>query len=144
MRYVVSGDFTKISETAGTIQNVGNVYPVEISDKAEPDSGILLYPLNNLSFKAPIVYVRCTDSGGWAEIRVVSFVGGTIPVADNPSTVEKTEDELVDEMLDDILNAASNYSSDPDVDPVINEMWTSGDDDTDDGFDTALDNIFGF
>ena len=47
-------------------------------------------------------------------------------------------------MLDGILNAAGSYTSDPDVDPVINEMWTSGDDDTDDGFDTALDNIFGF
>ena len=144
MRYVVYNDFIKLSETAGTIQNVGNVYPVEVSDKAEPDSGILLYPLNKISFSSPTLYMRCTDKGGWAECRVVSFVGGTIPVADNPSTVEKTEDELVDEMLDDILNAASNYSSDPDVDPTIDEMWTSGDDDTDDGFDAALDNIFGF
>ena len=144
MRYVVTDQFTKLSETAGTIQNVGNIYSVEVSDKAEADSGILLYPLNQISFKSPIVYVRCTDSGGWAEIRVVSFVGGTIPVADTSSTVDKTEDELVDDMLDDVLNASSNYTPDPDVDPTIDEMWTSGDTDTGDGFDDELDNIFGF
>ena len=144
MRYVVSGEFTKISETSGTIQNVGNVYPVEVSDKAEADSGILLYPLNNISFKSPIVYVRCTDSGGWAEIRVVSFVGNTIAVSDGSSTAEKSEDEIVDDTLDDILNAASNYTPDLEVDPVVDEMWTSGDNDTGDGFSDALDNIFGF
>lgn len=144
MRYVVSGEFTKISETAGTIQNVGNVYPVEISDKAEADSGILLYPLNNISFKSPIVYVRCTDSGGWAEIRVVSFVGNSVTVSDGASTAEKSEDEIVDDTLDDILNTASNYTPDPEVDPIIDDMWTSGDTDTGDGFDDALDNIFGF
>lgn len=144
MRYVVTDQFTKLSETAGTIQNVGNIYSVEVSDKAEADSGILLYPLNQISFKSPIVFVRCTDSGGCAEIRVVSFVGGTIPVADTSTTVEKTEDELVDEMLDDVLNASSNYTPDLEVDPAIDEMWNSGDTDTGDGFDDELDNIFGF
>lgn len=56
----------------------------------------------------------------------------------------RVDTDAEDVTIQSLLNAASNYSSDPDVDPVINEMWTSGDDDTDDGFDAALDNIFGF
>ena len=106
MRYVVSGDFTKISETAGTIQNVGNVYPVEVSDKAEPDSGILLYPLNKISFSDKTLYMRCTEVGGQAEIHVVPFtvdsVGGTssggISTVGNVAT-----DEQIDDLLDDLF-----------------------------------------
>ena len=74
MRYNVTSEFTKISETSGTIQNVSNVYPVEVSDKAEAGSGILLYPLNRFSFNEALLYVRCIDSGGHAEILVTPFV----------------------------------------------------------------------
>ena len=73
MRYVVSGEFTKISETSGTIQNVGNVYPVEVSDKAEADSGLLLYPLNKISFVDKTLYARCVEVEA-VEICVVPFV----------------------------------------------------------------------
>lgn len=106
MRYVVSNDFTKISETAGTIQNVGNVYSVEVSDKAEPDSGILLYPLNKISFSDKTLYIRCTEADGQAEIHVVPFTvdsgGGTssggISTAGNVAT-----DEQIDNLLDDLF-----------------------------------------
>ena len=45
MIYNVTNDFTQLAETAGTIQNNSYIYPVEVSDRAEADSGILLYPL---------------------------------------------------------------------------------------------------
>lgn len=72
MRYNVTGEFTKISETTGTIQNVSN-YSVEVSDKAEAGSGILLYPLNKFSFNEVVLFMRCVDVGGRAEILVTPF-----------------------------------------------------------------------
>lgn len=140
MRYNITGNFTKIAETSGTIQNISNVYPVEVSDKAEAGSGILLYPLNMFSFKAPAIYMRCTDASGWAECRVVTFINGNT----STDSTETNEDDNVDQMLDDILNTSSNYTPNSEVDPIIDEMWNSGDADTDDNFDDALDDIFGF
>lgn len=106
MRYNVTSDFTQIAETAGTIQNVSTVYPVEVSDNAEPGSGILLFPLNKVSFADKTLFVRCTDENGHAEIRVTNFPvdsgGGTssggIPTAGNIAT-----DEQIDAILDDLF-----------------------------------------
>ena len=72
MRYEITDEFTKISETTGTIQNMSNVYAVEVSNKAEADSGIILYPLNRISVTLSECYLRCVD-GGNAEVRVVPF-----------------------------------------------------------------------
>lgn len=72
MRYEVTGEFVKISETTGTIQNMSNVYAVEVSNKSEADSGIILYPLNRISVTLSECYLRCVD-GGNAEVRVVPF-----------------------------------------------------------------------
>ena len=105
MIYNVTNEFTKISETSGTIQNVGYVYPVEISDKAEADSGILLYPLNKISFADKTLYIRCVETTGHAEIHVVPFTvdsGGTstggISAPANIAT-----DEQINDLLDDIF-----------------------------------------
>ena len=73
MRYIVTNEFTKISEIAGTIQNASNVYTVEVSDKAEAGSGILLFPLNRFSFNDAVLFLRCVDMGGRAEILVSPF-----------------------------------------------------------------------
>lgn len=106
MIYNVTNEFTKISENAGTIQNVGNVYPVEVSDKAEADSGILLYPLNKISFSDKTLYMRCVEAGGQAEIHVVPFTvdsdsgtsSGGISSSGNVAT-----DEQIDDLLDDLF-----------------------------------------
>ena len=106
MRYVVTDQFTKLSETAGTIQNVGNVYPVEVSDKAEPDSGILLYPLNKISFSDKTLYIRCTEAGGQAEIHVVPFTvdsGGGTSSGGTSAPTNIATDEQIDDLLDDLF-----------------------------------------
>ena len=69
MLYSITGEFTYIA--TGTIQNTSSVYSVEVSDKAEIDSGFLLMPLNKMSFDGE-VYMRCI--GGCAPVRVVSFI----------------------------------------------------------------------
>ena len=72
MLYNVTNDFAKIGETSGTIQNTSHIYSVEVSDKAEENSGILLYPLNKMSFDGDI-YARCVDTEGAVEARVITF-----------------------------------------------------------------------
>ena len=73
MIYLAKQTFTQIAESSGTIQNISRIFPVEVSDKAEADSGILLYPLNKFSYSGKTLFVRCIEAGGWAEIRVVPF-----------------------------------------------------------------------
>lgn len=70
MIYNVTRDFTKINETSGAIQNTSHIYDIEISDKAEINSGILLYPLNTIFFNGGI-YARCIE--GQAEARVIAI-----------------------------------------------------------------------
>ena len=74
MIYSVANDFVKINETSGTIQNTSSIFSVEISDKAEIDSGLILPPLNKISFSDKTLYARCIDENMRAELRVVPFV----------------------------------------------------------------------
>ena len=104
MLYNVTDQFTKLAETAGTIQNVSNIFSVEVSDKAEPNSGFLLFPLNKISVASTQLYVRCVD--GTAEVRVVPFVDNSGSVASSggaSSAGNVATDEQIDDLLDDIF-----------------------------------------
>ena len=87
MQYNITSNFTKISETSGTIQNNSSVYDVEISDRPTAGSGILLHPLNKFTFNNQTLYVRCV-AGGWAAINVVPFIvdGGSVISSSGSST----------------------------------------------------------
>ncbi len=79
MRYLLSKEFKKISETSGTIQNASNIRTLEMTTFAVPNSGILIPPLRTHTFTGTTIYLRCVD--GWAEARVVPFIvdgGGRI------------------------------------------------------------------
>lgn len=71
MIYTINSEFTKLNETQGTVQNSSNGCTLELSDSNVPDSGILIYPLNKVSFSGE-KYLRCVDGAAWA--RVVPFV----------------------------------------------------------------------
>lgn len=71
MIYSLTENFTQISETTGTIQNASHIGTIEMSDSNAPDSGILIYPLQKVSFSDQTVYLRCID--GYAEARVLPF-----------------------------------------------------------------------
>lgn len=144
MIYNVTNNFIAINETAGTIQNSSYIYPVEISDKAEADSGILLFPLNKFTFSGTKLYMRCVDGGAFAQCRVVPFTldfGGS---TSTPATADDTQlatDTDADNVIDDSWDG--DYTPNPDVDPVIDDMWNSdGGDDTGDGFSDDMDDIF--
>ncbi len=71
MLYSLTGEFTQITETTGTIQNSSHVGIIEMSNSDTPDSGILIYPLQKVSFSDQTIYLRCID--GYAEARVLPF-----------------------------------------------------------------------
>lgn len=103
MRYSVTKDFLKINETKGTIQNLSNINSVEVSNKAETDSGIFLLPLNKFSFSGTTLFVRCAGEGG-AIISVAPFMinswaggGSSVIVDDVPETFS---DDDVDSILE--------------------------------------------
>lgn len=72
MKYLLSKEFTQIAETTGTIQNSSHVGTIEMSTSDTPGSGVLIYPLQKVSFVNKTIYLRCVD--GWAQARVVNFV----------------------------------------------------------------------
>lgn len=140
MIYNVTNEFTRLAETAGTIQNNSYIYPIEISNQAVADSGILLYPLNKFTFSGTQLYMRCTDGGAWAEIRVVPFLLDFGTSTATP-TADTDTDSDVDELIADALNGT--YSTDPDADSVINEMLDNTDPiDTGDGWSDYVNDLF--
>lgn len=138
MIYNVTSDFSALNVTTGTVQNNSYIYPVEISNQAVADSGILLYPLNKFAFSGTQLFARCLE-GGWAEIRVVPFLidfAGT-----TSSSSDSDSDSAVDELIADALNG--NYPTDPDADSVIDEMLNNTDPiDTGDGFSDFINDLF--
>ena len=98
MRYNVTDSFTKIAETTGTIQNISCTNAVEVSDHNQIDTGILLEPLQKISFTGQELYVRCAARGG-AVVSVVPFevdkkgggasiIDGVLVIGSTSSTVD--------------------------------------------------------
>lgn len=109
MIYRVASEFLKINETSGTIQNTSHVHTLEISDKAESDSGILLFPLNQFTFSGE-KYLRCIDNGTIA-VRVVSF--------SNHTSGDSYSDDDPNALIEDIWNNPNTGDSD---DPFIDDL----------------------
>lgn len=133
MIYNITGNFTKIAEIAGTIQNNSHVYSVEVSDKAVAGSGVLLYPLNKFSFSDRTIYLRCVDANAFAEIRVTPFAvegGGVVSGGSSSTNINIASDQLISGMLTDVFGDTSGVSS------------TSGNVATDDQINNILDDIF--
>lgn len=72
MIYNLTQSFTQIAETTGTIQNTSNITTLEMSTSNTPDTGILIYPLEKVSFSNKTIYLRCVDGAG-ARARVIPF-----------------------------------------------------------------------
>lgn len=127
MIYSVADDFIKISAERGTVQNSSNIYTLELSDTNVKNSGVLIYPLNKISFSGE-KYLRCVD-GGSVAARVVTFAdisGGT--------SSDGTSADNADDFINDIWNNS---------DDIINDIWnnagTSSATDTDNFIDDLND-----
>ena len=144
MIYNVTSSFTRISETAGTIQNNSYIYPIEVSNQAVADSGILLYPLNKFSFSGTQLYLRCIEGGGRAEIRIVPFTldfgisqGGTSTATDSQTATDDDANAIINDGWNHI------YTAPDDVNAVIDDMLNNTDPiDTGDGFSDYISDLF--
>jgi len=140
LRYVATKNFTRIGESAGTIQNSSPLYTVEISDRNETGSGILLYPKEKVTVRGSPIYIRCID--GAAYVNVVTFVvaqseGGSSSSTDDTQTAS---DDAVDGIINDAFSG--NIDTDPDADAIAQDMWNSPPVDTGDGFSDDINAMF--
>ena len=115
MKYNVTGDFTLINASGGTVQNLSSVQPIEISNSNAQGSGVLVKPFESISFSGNI-YVRC-PAGNSAEIRIVPFNAATASSSSSDSTSGGYDDTT-----QDIWNDATS-SYDPDWDSELNRIF---------------------
>lgn len=65
MQYTLAHDtFLKVPVESGTIQNLNKRAPVEVSDSAVPDTGIMLKPGESFYFRNATIYARSGWPGG--------------------------------------------------------------------------------
>ena len=128
MRYTVTSDFTKITESAGTIQNTSNIYSIEVSAYQSNDTGIIVFPLNSISFCGAPVFVRCTDNAV-VDVRVVTFT-----VADSSSSFDSNT-VTIDGVTYTVASSAQSNS-------VVNAAFIGDTVPTDNSFNSSLDDIF--
>ena len=104
MLYLLSKEFTKISETCGTIQNASRIRTLEMSETTEPSKGIIISPLRTHTFTDTTIYLRCVD--GSAQVRVVPFVvdGGNSSGSSDTSSDSSNYDEVTGDIWDDNEN----------------------------------------
>ena len=139
-QYIVpQGKFTEIVEASGTIQNTSRVV-VEISDKAEANTGIRLYPQESRSFgdKDMPKYARAVGGVGPGVLHVVSFME-TLP--DGGITEEQiATDEEINDLIDEVYGSGSpssggtssgtvpdgSVATDEEVNDLINEIYGGG------------------
>lgn len=143
MIYKVKNDFVQIGVTSGTIQNNSCVYPIEISNQAVKNTGVLLYPLNKVSFSGDTkLYMRCVDGGAWAEIRVVPFtLDFGITQSGGSSSAEIPLDTQAGNIIQDGWNGT--YNAPDDVDTLVAGMMNDTTPiDTGDGWSDYLNELF--
>lgn len=101
MIYQLSSKFTKIKETKGTVQNA-SIFTLEMSNKSEADSGILIYPKQICSFTGTTIYLRCIE--GSAKVRVVPFLANSGGTSSGGSSSAVDDETFDDGDIDDIFN----------------------------------------
>ena len=123
-RYILTKDFVRLKESAGTIVNVSNV-KVEISETALAGSGVILYPSRKMSFNKRLYAARAPSDCGVAVIGVLAGEGNEI-------------DDRLESLFDDTVSSDDINNLFGDQPPVHLK-------DDDDGFVTEEDwrKIFG-
>lgn len=74
MIYECTRDFIRLNETLGTIKNTSKTHTIEMSQTTLPNSGVLIYPAQELQFKGNELYIRCID--GVERVYVAPFITG--------------------------------------------------------------------
>lgn len=123
MKYTITGDFTRISSSSGTVQNLSTVQLVEVSNSNSLGTGVLLRPLEKISFGGTI-YARC-PAGMTVDISVVPFGASSGGSSSSDTTSGGSSDTTsggsdFDDDIDDMWNTAPDSSE---FDSDINNLW---------------------
>lgn len=104
MQYILNYQaFMQLPYTSGTVQNLCKRAPVEVSDSATPDSGILLKPGESFYFKNATVFARSGwDGGEHCKIAVLPIAGGGggdggSSDGDDPVATDSDIQEIIDD-----------------------------------------------
>ncbi len=146
MRYVITDtSITRISETYGTIQNVGRD-KIELSNSADFADVFVLYSLNQVSFNEPL-YIRAFDNGAKSfniPVNVVQFI-----VSDTSSgggtTADDTTIEDFEKYIEEIFSGENSETiDDPDFNSYVESIFNGNISVTtdNDDFNSYIDNIF--
>lgn len=142
MQYSFRGTtITKISESSGVIQNIGQ-YEIEISPSEDFAESFVLRAGQEVTFNKQL-YIRIRDiNNPVATVNVVSFItigGGTASNSDN-----------FDDQLDSIFSGETvpdeSVASDENFDDELDDIFSGNGTatiDVDDDFIDAMDSIFG-
>lgn len=100
-RYELTKDFTKISESSGTIVNISNA-KVELAESPDERTGIILYPRKEYSFEDVTLYAR-REAGDPcpAAIAIGPLTAGGS--GGSPDDDDFATDADVEEMLDTVF-----------------------------------------
>ena len=120
MRYTVTNDFTRINSSGGTIQNISSQV-IEVSNTNSLGSGVLVKPLESISFSGAI-YVRC-PAGNVAEVRIVPFNASSSSSGSGDTSGDSTYDPIDDIWNENTGDSTGNQSYDPDWDSKLDNIF---------------------
>lgn len=92
--------FMQVPYESGTVQNLCKRAPVEVSDSAVKDTGILLAPGESFYFKNATIFIRAGWPGGEicrAAVMPVAGGGGGGGDDDHPVATDKDIQDIIDD-----------------------------------------------
>lgn len=137
MKYIITDTTViRLSERAGTLQNISGVNSVEISESGDFTNSIVLFSLNKITFNTPL-YVRAYGKLEHAvELNVVPFAldnsGGSGSSSGTVADEDVTTDDEANEYFDSIFGGNGGTATVPDEDVA-----------SDNEADEYFDSIFG-
>ena len=126
MKYLITDTaLIRLGETACTIQNLSQSEIIEVSDNANFNGYILLFPQTQVHFNGQLYIRSHGELAQPAEISVVTFIvisggGGS---SSTPATDTSTTDTDVDNYLDGIFNGSDDGSNNTDVDNYLDDIF---------------------
>ena len=142
MLFNLTNDFQRLPISTGTIQNNSSCYFLEVSNDPNAQRGLILAPLEKISFANSTLYARCSGTKSFSAI-VVPFAdaaasggsGGSSDGQTVPEDMVATDDEI-DSLIDDIWSGGGSSSSsggqtvpeemvatDEEIDALIDDIW---------------------
>ena len=118
MRYILdTGEFVKLSETTGTVMNIGGI-KIELSNTAERGTGIILAPRKKITIKGNVYAARSAESSGVAILATFESGGGS---GGTGSDDEHFDDDDLNSVFDDDETPSGGTFTDEDIADIFGD-----------------------